>query len=257
MNENLIRLDGKIYEKSDVVMLPTEKESIFWLSRGGTLTMWGAGSGKNPKLGSNQHIHFTLERETRKDDLPCYVIYNKKIQFVDNPNILASINAECSGKIVATTDESLGTCPKCNNWGQTGEKSGLCSKCGGDGYKPLPRPSSDFLKVYCLANGIIKSILIEVINICDHLERFHKHGDHNGICGGILALKVAADNTITIKPFKAKEDWNKKELIKMFELLVVRGCFRGTESTPGRNYKIALQTFAEQTGIDYEKEDLS
>jgi hypothetical protein len=42
------------------------------------------------------------------------------------------------------------------------------------------------------------------------------------------------------------------QLTEMFKLMVVRGCFRGTESKQGRNYETAKQALKEKFGIDYE-----
>lgn len=47
--------------------------------------------------------------------------------------------------------------------------------------------------------------------------------------------------------------YTEKEVIELVKMLVVRGCFRGTESKPGRNYNIAVQTVKECTGLDYEE----
>jgi hypothetical protein len=55
------------------------------------------------------------------------------------------------------------------------------------------------------------------------------------------------DNT-----FETEKIFTQKEVTELFKLLVVRGCFRGVESSEGRNYKIAIQTLKEQTNIDYE-----
>jgi len=54
-----------------------------------------------------QNIYITNSEETKETELPCYVIYNETIQFIDNPNILKIVNAECSGKIILTTDQDL------------------------------------------------------------------------------------------------------------------------------------------------------
>jgi len=51
-----------------------------------------------------------------------------------------------------------------------------------------------------------------------------------------------------------KDSWDSIDLTEFFKKLVVRGCFRGVESKSGRNYDIAVQTFAEEFGLDYESE---
>jgi len=56
-----------------------------------------------------------------------------------------------------------------------------------------------------------------------------------------------------------KEYWqqgmySKKQIVALFEILVVRGCFRGTESKSGRNYDIAIKSVKDLLNIDYEAE---
>jgi len=46
-----------------------------------------------------------------------------------------------------------------------------------------------------------------------------------------------------------QKDFTREEIKKLFQKLVVRGCFR-----TDRDYKIAIQTLLELTGIDYEQE---
>ena len=55
-------------------------------------------------------------------------------------------------------------------------------------------------------------------------------------------LSVNSENGIVIKVVK-------QQIHKLFEKLVVRGCFK-----TDRDYKIAKQTLLEMTGIDYEEE---
>ena len=66
-----------------------------------------------------------------------------------------------------------------------------------DGKISLPRPSDDFIKAYVKAQGKIDKVLVEYYNL-------------NGQESGQL-IKIASDNTITIKPFEEKTSWNKKE----------------------------------------------
>jgi ribonuclease HI len=46
----------------------------------------------------------------------------------------------------------------------------------------------------------------------------------------------------------------KSVIVSTMSKMVVRGCFRGTETKVGRNYKVATGTLEEMLDIDYEEE---
>lgn len=105
--------------------------------------------------------------------------------------------------IISSTDESLKILSHFkSNPNNTGSNAIM---------KSLPRPSNDFLKKYCELGGI-DEVLVEY-------ELVEVRG--NGIDLGekdYYKLKVAPDNTITIKPFK--DSWSREEVILLLDKFV-------------------------------------
>lgn len=66
----------------------------------------------------------------------------------------------------------------------------------------LPRPSNKFLDKYCEAGGF-DYVMVE------YLDNFI------GQLSNVFPVKIAPDNTITIRRFK--DTWNREELLKLFD----------------------------------------
>lgn len=136
-----------------------------------------------------QHLYFLSDEEIKEGD---WCLLDKNVGLSTGYEVkqcleVDSINGEhtfaeddgslfttgrCS-KIVATTDEGLGY----------GDNVGA--------FYQLPRPSNEFIKKYCELGGIDK-VLVEYIDTGD--KDFSKR----------YRLKIAPDNTITIKPIRQK-----------------------------------------------------
>lgn len=53
------------------------------------------------------HLYITSDIKIKKENLPCYVLYNKSVQYIDQINVLEEVNKECTGKIILTTNPDL------------------------------------------------------------------------------------------------------------------------------------------------------
>lgn len=86
----------------------------------------------------------------------------------------------------------------------------------------LPRISNDFLKAYCEKGGI-DEVLVE----------YEKYGINQNVDYNVFGykLKVAPDNTITIKSVKSvKNSWNREEVKEIAKRYAY---FVGTQLDPG------------------------
>lgn len=197
MNERLIRVDGKFYKKSKVVMLPTTKASKI-VKEDGVLKF--NPSNINVGVKEYQHLYFLADEKIKEGDI---VLHDFGMGWeIENPCDVDNLKSNTRFKIIATTDESLkipydGTTPISKDW------SG----------KSLPRPSNDFLKKFCEVGGIWEVLVeYEPCRICKDTKRFivAMFGETDCYyCQKIEGyekyykfpkLKVAPDNTISIKP---------------------------------------------------------
>lgn len=92
-------------------------------------------------------------------------------------NQQGSHNIKPCKKIIASTDESLGINPEKLN-----------------DFIYLPRLSNEFLQAYCKANGKLDEVLVELNHPHDECKINWENSTMQ------LTVKVAPDNTITIKP---------------------------------------------------------
>lgn len=192
------------YEKCKVVILPTKKASplvknleeeleydYFLSTYGGVI---------------QQHLYILSNEETKEDDW-CIIKYHAKqypfkiksikdgyVNFYSNKWIILDQPLKDCQKIIATTDSELGYYTEEQQYGYDPR-----NKTGG--WKSLPRPFNEFIKAYCEQGGI-DEVLVEYEYVLKYpkLERDYY-------------LKVAPDNTITIKPIK--NSWNREEVIKL------------------------------------------
>lgn len=180
------------YEKIKVVMLPTEKASKIWKDKEEGEIQYGDCHPDNPDWVA-QHLYFLSNEEIKEGDwyLNNDVLFRADNVFDNgnNPN-----QNKYNKKIIATTDESLkipydGTTPISKDW------SG----------KSLPRPSNEFLKKYCELGGIDEVIVeYEEYDWNEYTDTYWNS-----------KLKVAPDNTITIKSIK--DSWNREEVVKLIK----------------------------------------
>lgn len=183
-----------------------------------------------------QHIYITSDEEIKDGDY-CYnrelkvffkYFKSERLHHIDN-----NFNDGKLVKIIATTNTLLDIV-KYTEGGNIINGGHPCL---------LPHPSQQFIQYYIEEYN--KGNVITKVNV--EYEQPFPENESIFDC-----LKVNPDNTINIKPIK--DNWNNIDLTEFFKKLVVRGCFRDTESKSGRNYNIALQTFAEEFGLDYESE---
>lgn len=200
MIQDLIQVDGKFYKKHKVVMLPTIDESSrivhnnykFTPEHGQPLLYLNENITNLIERGlTPQHLYFLSDEEIKVGDWYYSKAFNDYYQAIALP--LAIKDAV---KIIATTDPKLITKGECNCTATTYEG---CSEC----LSILPRPSDAFIKSYCEQGGI-DEVLIEYKERLKWLDG-----------SGLIAIKVAPDNTIMIKELKVKDSWSRDELISL------------------------------------------
>ena len=245
MNDKLIMKDGKPHKIAEVVMFPTEKaqKNSLCLTAGSKLILLDGKDWEtvNDVAGFRpQHLYILSDEEIKEGDWVLTKKYNNPVKankFIKSIGWYYSntlVNDICSGKkIIATTDESLEIackveCHDCNGKGEQimpyKDNGEICSRCSGTGLedneKPFLRPSDDFLKAFVKAQGKIDKVLVEYVDWCDYDNEI-------GLDKPDLRLKVAPDNTITIKPIQEeKVSWNKEEIIQ----LIVNAIYYGIDT---------------------------
>jgi hypothetical protein len=182
-------------KKIPVVMLPTEKASSLFLGLTGRLKFDNKQLSTHPKI-INQHLYFLSDEEIKEGDWVYNHILNDVVQIktshIQNPiNFFTEINKlKHAKKIIATTDESL--------FEQIFYHPDGAIIGGIESYKLLPRPSQSFIERFIEKYNVgtpITHVMVEYVNL---------EPNEQG-----LILKIAKDNTITIKP--VKDSWTRKE----------------------------------------------
>lgn len=172
-------------KKIPVVMLPTEKASSLFLGLTGRLKFDNKQLSTHPKI-INQHLYFLSDEEIKEGDCIYNIITNSIVI-----NWGGHGSMEHWKKIIATTDESL--------FEQIFYHPDGAIIGGIESYKLLPRPSQSFIERFMEKYNVgtpITHVMVEYVNL---------EPNEQG-----LILKIAKDNTITIKP--VKDSWNRKEL---------------------------------------------
>lgn len=225
MNDKLIMKDGKPHKIVEVVMLPTKNKPrpierwgawFFDTTDGKYSNRTNGIPGEKPGCAiEGQHLYILSSEEIKEENV--YGIFNNEIGYtIKQRDVLCFHIPAKNGrgsftfpyprnfkndvkKIIATTDSSL--------FSDTirGEIFALVTK--------FPRPSDDFIKAFVEEQGKIYKVLVEYI---------YKEGlgsattdINNNRLGD--KLKIAPDNTITIKPFEEKASWNKEEVIEILK----------------------------------------
>lgn len=171
-------------KKIPVVMLPTEKASSLFLGLTGRLKFDNKQLSTHPKI-INQHLYFLSDEEIKEGDCIYNIITNSIVI-----NWGGHGSMEHWKKIIATTDESL--------FEQIFYHPDGAIIGGIESYKLLPRPSQSFIERFMEKYNVgtpITHVMVEYVNL---------EPNEQG-----LILKIAKDNTITIKP--VKDSWTRKE----------------------------------------------
>ena len=188
-------------KKIPVVMLPTEKASSLFLGLTGRLKFDNKQLSTHPKI-INQHLYFLSDEEIKEGDWVYNHILNDVVQIktshIQNPiNFFTEINKlKHAKKIIATTDESL--------FEQIFYHPDGAIIGGIESYKLLPRPSQSFIERFIEKYNVgtpITHVMVEYVNL---------EPNEQG-----LILKIAKDNTITIKP--VKDNWTREEVIELLK----------------------------------------
>lgn len=198
MNKGITNVDGKFYLKCKVVMLPTEKASKIILNLKTKSLSYGREiSEEFVRYGEElQHLYILSDEEIKEGQWRLNLETNSFIKVYYYDAIDCKLNPKKFKKIIATTDPELKIDIQRDAFVET--------NC------PLPRPSDAFLKAYCEKGGI-SEILVEYEYFeNDTSECIGMDSEPNGIPFNGFTLKVAPDNTITIKP--VKDSWNKEEM---------------------------------------------
>lgn len=175
------------YVKSKVVMLPTEKATRIATRKTDNKLIYSPDFIASDNC-INQNLYFLSDEEIKEGDW----MYDSKL------NIIIQYKSYKDGckKIIATTDTSL----------KFQFYRGYEHTVNPIRENPLPKPSNEFLKKYCELGGI-EEVLVEYKCLLGNKE------DENLNLIPELFLKVAPDNTITIKPIK--DSWSKEEIIEL------------------------------------------
>lgn len=232
MNENkLTEINSKFYQKCEVIMLPTEKAnkigSLVKCPNTGALAILNVLTYESTQPSENQHLYILSSEEIKEGDL-CLIDNNvgqskgyqvlqcKKIDIDNGWYYFKDFKTGRCKKIIATTDKYL-SIKKPSEQSPNREKF-------------LPRPSDDFIKAFVEKQGKIDKVLVEYVQ--EYYVRPYFHGDFeksdkanwmafyenygfdNKMCKLAYDLKVALDNTITIKPIQEeKTSWSREEVI--------------------------------------------
>ncbi len=199
--ENIISLDGKFYKKCNVVMLPTEKVTrLIKVNNQLKLTDKSVNS-------HNQHLYILSDEEIKEGDW-VMVFTNGRTE------VHQTVEKDAIGwimvgdfkfdqmaifkKIIATTDPELNRV-----WEERQD-----DKFAGFIHN-IPKPSNTSLKVYC-EQGDIDEVLVECYGWKDCPKGYSTMQESSWGEKFVGKLKVAPDNTITIKP--TKDSWNREEV---------------------------------------------
>lgn len=199
LKENAIMIDGKYYQKANIVMLPSKEKSNIQLNVIHNI-LFSMKDGADIPTQPYQHICITSNEEIKEGDWYIILMENGNHEIHrKGDNDKSGINWKAidspwvkdSKKIIATTDNSLT---------YQFEQMDYSMKS----YR-LPQPSQSFIERYCSEynkGNQIKDILVEV-------EEKYINGI-NMIDGMEFKLKVDKSNNITIKPIK--DSWNREEV---------------------------------------------
>lgn len=182
-----------MFKRAKVVMFPTKEKAVFFISKEHPeIAQKGDNSVINPNW-IGQHLYFLSDDEIKESDW-YYTPSKRSIeQCVKKLLIIKGGSSDIEQKkIIATTDESL-------LWSKETE-------CLPSLPNQLPQPSQSFIKKYIEEynkGNIITDVMVE-----------YEEYDWSLLVNGHIVLherlKIAKDNTITIK--KIKDSWSRDEI---------------------------------------------
>lgn len=218
MTNSIIKVDGKFYIKSKVVMLSAPKAEhakVFIMPYTHNLSVKFV-SNCNP-----QHLYFLSDEEIPDGQ---FTRQYPNISSLKGEYYLHNGN-KVLGKIIATTDELL------KYEVESGRGVGTIKYI-------LPRPSNEFLQAYCRANGKIDEVLVEVVAVPTEFDNPMSNPQGLITVDSEWELKVSPDNTITIKPVKERT-YTKEEVIKIIYKFsgFVDGLYRPYTSDNGQAWE--------------------
>ena len=200
MNGRFTYIGGKPYETCDVVMLPAKGigSGIFLSTVYKELYFFD----KRTSIEGAQHLYILSSEEIKEGDMVMNMYGNNKSIFRVTKILSGGYEGQKVGdkycfyglgktlkKIVATTDSLY---------------FGVHNEALNRPTFAVPRPSNDFIKKFVELQGIDK-VLVEY-RTDTYPQMFSTE------VRVITTLKVADDNTITIKPIEVKNSWNQEEL---------------------------------------------
>ena len=238
------------YKRCKVVMLPTNKKSNIFLGKITNQLQQLRVADKDNST-NNQNLYILSDEKFAIGDWVIngnisrsnHTIVNLTTQKqVNEFNQIAGIMGEfnekikdivITKKIIATTDNSLSVVNK-------------LPITEGKSWTLLPRPSDSFIRKYCDAynkGNIITNVIVEYNTGDENLDGYvamfggHEIGD---------TVKVnSKDNTITIK--RIKNNWNRKEVIKLCQDAMVLGV--KSQRGKGFSFNEAFLDFLEKNGL--------
>lgn len=181
-----------MFKKHRVVMLPTEKATNFpfigvYHDNGRKLITYVNSNSTNSALTQPQHLYILSDE--------VYFSHKKGDWVYESDNTIPvyqftyDICEYPLRRIIASTNPSLN----------------------------LPSPSDSFIKKYCELGGI-DEVIVEYKDYCETDKILLKEGYiDQSMYNSLSKLKVAPDNTITIK--KVKDSWSKQEVIDLLQKL--------------------------------------
>lgn len=165
-----------MFKKHKVVMLPTEKESYIYFIKDKNRIKFDKYSNPaqipNSTNVINQHLYILSDEEIKEGDWYLDLDIDIVSKFSKGDKFDIEVLKRLK-KIIVSTDKSLES----------------------------PRPSDSFIKKYCELGGI-DEVIVEY-------EEYYKQNRPDTEL--LTRIKIASDNTITIKP--VKENWNREEVI--------------------------------------------
>jgi hypothetical protein len=209
MNEGYTSIEGKVYQKVSIVMLPANRDVFAPVETGIYINALSIKGNRNPYLSldkyldgvqifNSQYLYFLSNEEIKEGDW----VYNKErntVVYVDcsaNAN-LANTEKDVRFKVIATTDPALTL--NFHDGATNTEINGL------------PRPSNSFLEAYVREynkGAAITEVLVEMEQI--YREELINPMDRECSPSTYIPtdhykVKIAPDNTITIKRVKEEE----------------------------------------------------
>jgi hypothetical protein len=225
MNEGYTHVEGKVYQKVSVLILSTEKRSDFVLHTKSNLLEYVRDQRAiigTTEYFQTQHLYFLSSEEIKEGDWAINLYSNSLFKitqvFTDgyegykpgNEDIVYGLTDGMGltnfKKVIATTDPAL-------NIRDLSEEEKRR-------YSPalksvdVPRPSNSFLEAYVREynkGAAITEVLVEM-----EKGRYYESPESSGESYGGLTkdkLKVAPDNTITVKPVVQKQTYTRNEVI--------------------------------------------